>query len=181
MKRNIILSLVALSAVGAGSAYAQDTTPIQLSLTPDIALYPRSTEVDGLSIGIWSENPQTSLTLGLVNGSTGVSRGFSWGLANYSETYHGVNWAWFNYNEDEFIGWQHAWVNVDIGDFVGFQDAAVNYVGQDATGLQLGIVNYANHLEGVQLGLVNIAINNPWFNEFPDKLATGFPILNWSF
>jgi len=33
----------------------------------------------------------------------------------------------------------------------------------------------------VQVGLVNVARNNPWFHEFPDKFATGFPILNWSF
>ncbi len=181
MKRNIILSLIATMVVGTGTAHAQETKPIQLSLVPDIALYPRDYEIDGLSIGIWSENPQSSLTLGLVNGSTGVSRGFSWGLVNYSETYHGVNWAWFNYNQDEFIGWQHAWVNVDLGNFTGFQDAAVNVVNQDLTGFQLGIVNYAEHLHGVQLGVVNIAVNNPWFDEFPDKLAKGFPIVNWSF
>jgi hypothetical protein len=42
-------------------------------------------------------------------------------------------------------------------------------------------VNYSENLRGVQIGLVNIARNNPWFNEFPDKLATGFPIVNWSF
>jgi hypothetical protein len=45
----------------------------------------------------------------------------------------------------------------------------------------LGLVNYAENLHGVQIGLANIALNNPWFKEFPDKLATGFPIVNWSF
>jgi hypothetical protein len=43
------------------------------------------------------------------------------------------------------------------------------------------LVNYAENLRGVQVGLANVAMNNPWFNEFPDKLATGFPIVNWSF
>jgi hypothetical protein len=28
----------------------------------------------------------------------------------------------------------------------------------------------------VQVGLANVAMNNPWFNDFPDKLATGFSI-----
>jgi hypothetical protein len=37
------------------------------------------------------------------------------------------------------------------------------------------------NLDGVQIGLINIAMNNPWFTEFPDKLATGFPFVNWSF
>lgn len=181
-KTHVLLLTVGVSLLGgAGIARAQDQTPIQLSLVPDVALYPRTTEVEGFSLGIWSENPQSSLTLGLVNGSTGVSRGFSWGLVNYSETYHGVEWAWFNYNTEEFVGWQHAWVNVDLGNFKGFQDAAVNVVCQDATGFQLGIVNYADNLRGVQIGLVNVAMNNPWFDEFPDALATGFPIVNWSF
>ncbi|HSY75162.1 MAG TPA: hypothetical protein VK810_06810, partial [Dongiaceae bacterium] len=39
------------------SAGMERTTAFQLSLTPDIAIYPRTTEVDGVSIGIWSENP----------------------------------------------------------------------------------------------------------------------------
>ncbi len=56
----------------------------------------------------------------------------------------------------------------------------MNYA-EKCEGLQLGLVNYAENLHGVQLGLVNVAMNNPWFTEFLDKLATGFPILNWSF
>ncbi len=56
----------------------------------------------------------------------------------------------------------------------------VNYA-QEFHGLQWGFVNYAVELHGVQIGLANIAINNPWFDEFPDKLATGFPFFNWSF
>jgi hypothetical protein len=69
---------------------------------------------------------------------------------------------------------------VSGGTFTGFQSGAVN-VSEQVTGLQLGIVNYGQELHGVQVGLVNIAANNPWFTEFPDKLATGFPIVNWSF
>ena len=56
----------------------------------------------------------------------------------------------------------------------------MNYA-EDMTGFQLGLVNYAENLHGLQIGLANIAMNNPWFNEFPDKLETGFPIVNWSF
>jgi hypothetical protein len=43
------------------------------------------------------------------------------------------------------------------------------------------MINHAEHLQGLQIGLVNIARNNPWFRELPDKFATGFPIVNWSF
>jgi hypothetical protein len=48
-------------------------------------------------------------------------------------------------------------------------------------GLQVGAFNYTEHLNGVQIGIVNVARNNDWFTDFPDRLATGFPILNWSF
>jgi hypothetical protein len=71
-------------------------------------------------------------------------------------------------------------VNVSGGTFTGFQSGVVN-VSQQITGLQLGLVNYGQDLHGVQVGLVNAAANNPWFTEFPDKLAAGFPIVNWSF
>jgi hypothetical protein len=177
MKSKIILTVTLL---GFSSVYLWAEAPIQLSLTPDIALQPRSTEIDGISLNIWGENPQRGLTLGFVNGSTGESSGFSWGIVNYDETYHGVQWGLVNISQDEFVGWQRGLVNVSGGTFAGFQSGAVN-VSEQMTGLQLGIVNYGQELHGVQVGLVNIAANNPWFTEFPDKLATGFPIVNWSF
>jgi hypothetical protein len=71
-----------------------------------------------------------------------------------------------NYSKTSFTGWQAGMVNYSEGKF---------------NGLQMGIVNYAENLHGVQLGLANIAMNNGWFNDFPDKLATGFPFFNWSF
>jgi hypothetical protein len=156
------------------------TTAIQLSLTPDIALYPRNTMVRGVSLNIWGENHQTGLTLGIVNGSSGDSAGFSWGIVNYDESYHGVQWGIVNMSREEFVGWQRGVVNVSCGKFTGFQDGFVN-VAEDARGLQLALINYAQRLDGVQVGLVNVAANNPWFTEFPDKLAKGFPIVNWSF
>lgn len=156
------------------------TEAIQLSLTPDIALFPRDTTVRGVSLNIWGENQQYSLTLGFVNGSVGDSAGFSWGLVNYDESYHGVQWGLVNVSKNEFVGWQRGIVNFDQGTFVGFQDGFLN-IADEARGFQLGLVNYAQQLRGLQIGLVNVAMNNPWFNEFPDKLATGFPIVNWSF
>ena len=174
-----IFAVAALTAA-ITTGRAGDITGIQLSLTPDIALYPRTMEVHGLSLNIWGENPQFGLTLGLVNGSRGESAGFSWGIVNYAETYHGVEWGVVNVCTKEFIGWQRGIVNVSEGTFEGYESGIVN-VSQDTTGFQLGVVNYARHLDGLQIGLANIAVNNPWFTEFPDKLATGFPIVNWSF
>ncbi|HSY16714.1 MAG TPA: hypothetical protein VK815_00200 [Candidatus Acidoferrales bacterium] len=173
--------LTAIAALAITTAILRaDDTPIQLSLTPDIALFPRTTTVHGLSLNIWGENQQWGLTLGLVNGSTGESGGFTWGIVNYADSYRGFQWGVVNISRENFVGWQRGWVNVSQGTFTGFESALVN-VSQDTTGFQLGIVNYAQKLDGLQIGLANVAMNNPWFDEFPSKLARGFPILNWSF
>jgi hypothetical protein len=164
----------------AGVLKLRADTPIQLSLTPDIALYASTTKVSGLSLNIWGRNPQAALTLGFVNGSTGDSGGLSVGIVNYAESYQGVQWGAINISTENFIGWQHGYVNIAQGTFKGFELGFIN-LAEDATGFQLGAVNYAQKLRGLQIGFINIALNNPWFNEFPDKLAPGFPFLNWSF
>ena len=174
------LFIISALIIGAAGLNAQESA-FQLSLTPDIAIHPKTTRINGLALDIWGENPQHSLNLGFVNGSTGDSCGFTWGLVNYSESYTGVSWAWINVNKTSFVGWQSGWVNVAQGKFTGFQSAWIVNYAKEFHGLQLGLVNYTEELHGVQIGLANVAINNPWFNEFPDKLATGFPIVNWSF
>ena len=169
------------SALIAGTAGLQaDESVFQASLTPDIAIHSRTTQINGLSLNIWGENPQSSLNLGFVNGSTGDSQGLAWGLVNYTDAYTGVAWGLVNVSNERFFGWQAGVVNYSQGTFTGLQLGLIN-VAQQVQGLELGLVNYAENLNGFQLGLVNIAQNNPCFNEFPDKLATGFPILNWSF
>ena len=183
MKKLLILSALTISVAG---LRASDAPFFQASLTPDVAIHPKTTEIRGLSLGIWNENPQQGIALGLVNGSTSDSSGFTWSFFNYAESYTGISWGLANYSQTSFVGWQGGilfmpcLVNVSGGTFTGFQEAAVN-VADDFHGFQLGLVNYTQNLHGVQIGLVNIALNNPWFNEFPDKLATGFPFLNWSF
>lgn len=167
-------SIIAVLAVGAAGICAADT-PLQLSLTPDIALYPNTEMVRGLSLNVWGQNPQSGLTIGFVNGSTGDSGGFSWGLVNYAEDYTGVQWGALNISTDGFAGWQHGWVNISRGTFSGWQSGWICNFAEDFHGLQLGLLNYAENLQGVQLGFANIAGNNPWFVEFPDKLATDFP------
>jgi hypothetical protein len=173
-------TMLVTAALIIGAASLRADTPIQLSLTPDIALFPKDTTVHGFALNIWGQNPQLSLNIGLVNGSTGDSGGLSWGIVNYDESYTGVQLGWVNYSSQHFVGFQDGWVNVSQGTFKGMQYGLVN-VSEDTTGLQLGVVNYAQKLNGVQIGLVNVAMNNPVFTGFPDKLAPGFPILNWSF
>ena len=162
------------------SLKAEDAN-FQLSLTPNIAIQPETTTIRAVSLGIWSQNPQSSLTLGIVNGSTDSSSGFSlaWGV-NYAESYTGVQWALVNYSTGDFKGWQAAVVNYSGESFIGLQSGGLN-IAQDMEGVQFGFVNYTEKLHGLQVGLVNIAMDNPWFEEFPNKLAKGFPFVNWSF
>ncbi len=113
----------------------------------------------------------------------------------YAENYKGVHWGWVNYASGNFSGWQNSFVNVTHGEFVGLQSGFVNYadtltgvqlgavnVSKQATGFQLAIVNYAESAQNLfQLGLVNFIADNSWFGNFPDELAQGFIIANWSF
>lgn len=169
------------TAIGMQAEEASTEAPFQASLTPDIAIHPKTTQINGFAINIWGENPQHALNLGIINGSTGDSMGFSWGLANYAESYTGVAWAFVNISDKSFVGWQAGAVNYSKGTFFGFQSGFVN-IAQEFKGLQWGAINYAENLnQGVQIGFINVAMNNPWFEEFPQKLAPGFPFVNWSF
>ncbi len=158
-----VLSFLFMSASGA----LAESSPFQLSLTPQIAIQDRDIMIEGLSLGIWSENPQKALSLGVVSGSTGKSVGFSWSfLLNYADSYKGVHWSSVNYTKDYFFGWQ--W---------GF----LNYA-RKIKGLQLGMVNFAETADtALQLGLVNVINENKWFKEFPDELARGMVLVNWRF
>lgn len=176
MKTSLVLSVLLAGTAGLQAG----ESVFQASLTPDIAIFSRTTQINGLAIDIWGENPQHSLNIGFVNGSTGDSQGLAWGLVNYAQSYTGVAWGFVNFSRENFVGWQGGVINCSQGAFMGLQSGGVN-VAQGFKGLQLGFVNYAEDLKGVQLGFVNVALNNPWFTALPDKLATGFPIVNWSF
>jgi len=185
MKKILVFMGVAMVAIGAMAG----SKPIQLSLTPDIAIYDRSETINGLSLSIWGENPQTAFALGLVNGSTGQSAGLSVGILNYADSYKGLQWGVVNYTEQDFSGWQGgplcglvvSVVNYTGGTMTGFQCGVVNYAGR-LTGLQLGVVNYAaTAASGVQIGVVNVIPTNEWFTELPDNLAPGMVLVNWRF
>lgn len=178
MNRTLALLVLLASASAAQATH----TPLQISLTPDIALFSRSERIEGLTIGLWSENPQSALAIGLVNGSSGDSAGVSWAfLLNYADDYKGLQMAPVNYTKGDFLGWQAGLVNYTEGYMKGLQTGAVNYAGK-LTGLQLGFVNYADSAEtGVQIGFVNLMPRNAWFTELPDELAPGMIFVNWRF
>ena len=184
MKR---LLAVLVSVMGMSGVMASE--PVQLSLTPDFALFDRSERIDGLSLSIWGENPQSALAIGVVNGSTGESAGLSIGLLNYADSYTGLQWGLVNNTTGDFLGWQGGFclglvgsvVNYTGGTLKGFQCGVVNYAG-NLNGLQLGFVNYAEKsTAGVQIGIVNIMPENEWFSKLPDEIAPGMVIVNWQF
>jgi hypothetical protein len=177
MKKILVMSVF---VAGALAARADDPAAFQLSLTPSAAIQPSSTQINGLSLNIWGENPQSGVAFGFINGSTGESKGFSWGLYNYDESYTGVQWGLANYSEKSFVGWQDGLVNLDEGYSKGFIVGLVNY-SDEMHGLQVGVFNYADDLNGVQIGLLNVANDNDWFTDFPNQLAKGFVLVNWSF
>jgi len=165
MKKAIIASIAVAAASGAFAA------GFQLSLIPDIAIQDRDTEIKGVSIGLWNENPGSQWQIGVVNGMTGESAGVQgpifYTLYNYAEDFTGLQWGLVNYVSEELTGVQ--W-------------GAVNVAKKVDGGFQWGVVNYAESAHNLfQLGLVNIISDNEWFSDFPSDLAQGFVIVNWTF
>jgi len=146
MKKILLLLGLALVTVGASA----EPKPFQLSLTPGIAIYDRTEKIEGLTIGLWSENPQAAFALGIVNGSSGDSAGLSVGILNYADSYRGLQWGLVNYTKGDTLGWQG-------GFCLGLVGSVVNYTGGTMKGFQCGVVNYAGRLTGLQLGIVNYA------------------------
>lgn len=163
------------------ATYAQ-SRPFQASLTPNIAIHNRDVMIEGLALSVWGENPQTGLALGIVNGSTGNSAGFSWAwLLNYADSYRGVHWAYLNYTRENFLGWQSGLINYTDQHLKGVQTGLVNYA-RSFKGVQLGLINFAESASaGIQLGIVNVIHENRWFRDFPDSVAPGMLFVNWRF
>ena len=183
MKQTLVFLGMVMAATGVMAG------KVQLSLTPDIAVYDRSETINGLTLSIWGENPQTALAIGLVNGSTGQSAGLSVGILNYADDYSGLQWGLVNYTKHDFAGWQGGFglgllvsvANYTGGTMSGFQCGVVNYAGS-LTGLQLGLINYAKIADaGVQIGLINVMPQNQFLTGLPDELAPGMILVNWRF
>ena len=196
MKRLVI---TAVCCMAAAAAFAENQA-FQASFTPEVAVHDKETRIIGFTINFWGENPQSALAIGLVNGSTGNSHGFSFlpwvgALLNYAENYTGVHWGWVNFTQGQFAGWQSGLFNY-ADNLVGAQTGIVNW-SNTATGLQwglangcrnlnaglqLGLANYAATVEkGLQIGLVNIMPENTWFENMPHEFAKGMVICNWNF
>ena len=182
LKKIPVLFFLIMIMLIVGRAMAEEPKPIQLSLTPDMAIFDKHTKIRGVTLNIWGENPQEALALGIINGSTGTSAGLSLGfIVNYTDNYNGLLWAPVNYTKANFNGWQAGIVNCAKGPVRGLQTGIVNSAGR-LTGLQFGLVNYAAKTEsGVQIGLVNIIPENRFFTGLPNGLAPVMVIVNWRF
>lgn len=186
-KRGLIVGLSAVIAAGAVCAQSES---FQASLTPDHAIHGRSTRIEGVTLSVWGENPQTALSLGFVNGATGQSSGLSLGLVNYADSYSGAQWSLANFTQGDYAGWQG-------GPLCGLVGSVLNYTGGTLRGLQTGVINLTGGLEGVQVGLVNYAqrvdsglqvglvnlIGNTegWFENWPHEVGPGMILANWRF
>ncbi|MFA6569284.1 MAG: hypothetical protein WCS96_13815 [Victivallales bacterium] len=183
MKINMLMKklLLCLATVLVSGVAMAETKPFNLSLTPDVAVYPRTDTIEGLTLSVWGENQQTSLALGIANGTVGDSAGLSWGfILDYADKYKGIQWAAINYTKDSFLGWQSGFVDYTWGTMMGLQAGVVNYAGR-VTGLEFGIVNYTEDVDaGLQIGIVNIVRNNKsWFSDLPNSLAPAMIFVNW--
>ena len=166
-KKLIVGFVLSLAVFGAHDKAA--AAGFQLSLTPDIAIHPDTTPINGIALNIWGQNPQRALALGFINGSSHDSSGVSLGLlANYAQDYSGAHLAWF--------------ANYTSGRFSGLQLSVFNYATQ-LNGVQLGFVNFSETVEkGLQIGLLNIMKNNVyWFGAMPEQVAPMMVLVNWRY
>jgi len=177
------LRILLLTALVSFNAWGADAPFFNASLTPDVAIHPKTQRINGITLSVWGENEQHSFAFGFLNGLKGHSVGFSWGLfVNYGDSYTGAQLAFVNWLKKDFVGLQVGLVNIVNGTVKGMQYGAVNYATK-VSGLQLGFVNYAESVDsGVQVGLVNIIVQNKvWFKDFPHAVAPAMILVNWRF
>jgi len=144
-----ILILCVIASVITSSAFA-GSQAFQASLAPGIAIHDRHQEIEGLTLSIWGENPQTSLALGIINGTAGNSAGVSLGFVNYGDTYKGVQFGFIN-TDKNLHGAQFGFLNITDG---------------KKTGFQFGLLNV-------------IKTNKKWFSNFPNEIAPFMLFINW--
>lgn len=121
----------------------------QASLTPDVAILDKTERIEGLTLSIWGCNPQTSIALGLINGTSEDSKGVSIGFANYGQMYRGIQLGFANADDE----------------LKGLQLGVINSTKKTSS--------------GIQLGLFNIIKESEWFSNFPHELAPFMILVNW--
>jgi hypothetical protein len=185
MKKLIVCRAAVLVSIGVMAEIKPVNTteikPVNMSLTPDAAIYSRNVRIEGFTLSLWGENPQKSFALGIVNGSTGNSAGLDWAfILNYADNYDGVKWGLVNFTKGDGLGWDGGFVNYTEGLSTGLLTGVVNYA-ERLKGVEFGLVNYVDKTDsGFQIGLINIIRSNKsWFSDLPNSLAPGMILVNW--
>lgn len=189
MRILLLASLVMTSSFGAGAeevprepdSRSSASHFFNLALVPKAQIYPNTDSVTGITLSFWGENEQTSLALGIINGTRGNSAGLAIGGMNYGDNYAGVMLGGVNWTKKNASGGQGGVINYAEEGMSGVQVGAVNYAGK-LNGIQIGAVNYAEQVSGIQIGIVNI-INQTktWFDGFPTTVAPMMILANWRF
>jgi hypothetical protein len=169
----IILTVVLFTVIS--PAVAQETKPINLALFDPVQIYKNDQAIKGVR-------------LNLIYGNNAAMTGLDVGIANWvTGDMSGLQWGFINYTMGNFSGWQNSPISMTGGHMLGVQTGwlfSMNESGKglqwsgltmsdNFIGLQLGIVNYAIDLHGIQIGLINIIKNG--------GMLPVFPIFNFSF
>lgn len=168
MRSTLTGALAAAIAVTAGGQAAAEpdpvparfTTPVQLSISEDVQVFPPGTSVVGARLGISSSDADVTGfdQAALAARTSGNQRGLQAALyAEVGGDLRGVQLALVSANVDgTATGLQCGNLINRAAAVTGAQIAALFNYALRVTGVQLSLVNYAEDLEGVQLGLVNI-------------------------
>ncbi len=162
--KKILLALILFFSASAAMA----EVAFNAAIVPDVAIHPRTTRIDGVTLSIYGENETHGFNMGFVNGTTGSSEGMMFGIVNYSDNYFGVNLGLVNFVK---------------GTFRGLQWGGVNYAENMNGGLQVGVVNFVRHATSCfQVGIINIISDNTqFFTDAQHGLAPAMVIVNWRF
>ena len=158
--KKILLLVAAVMVVSCTGVFAEQWTPVRISLVPGLALPPFAV-TKGISAGILASQ------LDVV---WGVEGSFIW--SRVDKEMYGAQLVFVGARAGKMYGIQNSItskaeeVRGIQGGFVsranivkGWQSSFAYSKAQDLTGLQTGIINYAKVLKGVQIGLINIAGN----------------------
>ena len=148
-----------------------------------------SDSVYGLQIGALAnvvvENT-IACQLGAVNVVRGDAGGIQLSLANYANSFAGVQFGClFNWNRAASAGVQAGLVNEDLEEFAGASFGAINNAGS-IVGFQLGVFNFTDKMTGVQIGFINAAgdmkgVQIGALNMICDHRVPVLPVANGSF
>ena len=161
MKKLLILALALLATLPASA----DTGIFKLSLWDKTAIAtPRNThDITGIDFGIGSKTDTvTGVQMDLIFAQTeyelkGAS--FAW-IINLANEVYGAQFGLLSKAENS-TGAQLGFVNISNRAISGVQFGFFNQA-EYVHGAQVGFVNYARTIEGLQVGILNIA-ENGWF------------------